>query len=1018
VPRLRPSLGALLAAVATVVAMVCLPAQAFALPSGTNITVTSAGPDGTGNPYDLTVVASDANGQQLTTMTAHVFSGTTPVVDVPMSFQSGVTATPFVQTWAATTPISVSALPPGTYTVTVDAADTTESDPGLKAPGSFAFSYTTTVAVTASPPTVTAGSQSVTFNGKVTGQATVNGMAPSGPAVGLANVPVGLSISGGSPTSVGPTASNGVFSDTITGILASADYNFTVAGTSTYSNANDDVQVNAQQATTVISVTPSSTSVSEGSPGVTFSGTVTVTPQGTTTAAGIGSGVPVNVSINGSPAGQVITNDAGGDFTYPAAPISATTTYTFAVAPKPLYSAASTPPVTIQAIQAPSTISVTAAPNPVTYGSQTVNFTGRVTALPLGGTTAVPVPNAPVYLDGGSTSIATTDANGNFTYPVSGVTQATTYTFSVSSTNLYSAPAPDAVMVTATTGSTNITATASPPFVNLGSSTVTFSGVVTVGPSALPVPSGTQVYVSIGGAPPTAAGLTNASGDFTYVATAVTKTTTFVFSVSAGTLYTTATYQVSVNLDQLTTNLTVTPSQTSVTEGSQAITFTGTVAGIPPGSTTSQPIAGVPVDLNGLTATQVATTDSQGKFIYKVSGISDTAQFNFSVAQTPTYTEATWNVPIGVVPAMTRFTGVHVVQAHLKYGEKATLTGTVQYRNGTTWTALTGAAVHLFEGKTSLGSVRAGKGGSFTATLPTTHGPAWRATLSSAILLQQASAIGNLTISVPMRVKSFAASLSVLGIIKAAGCLQVTVPVRYGPETKIEIQYASRPHGPWTELGRLQLHSVAGAPALCRDANESYFGGSIRAKLANAYYRAYFAGTFTFQLTASSVIHAWRYQTRITDYTVSPRAISTGGKVRISGRLWWHGKSWKPYGKHNVDIVYNEKGTSYWARLGKPVTTSARGYFSAAAQGGSGKFVAIIYAVYPGSKTDLAVQSNGIDVKINESTTSSPAPPAPTPRIGRLPVISLPTYRGLPMLARDAVDIAATEIRALAFWPR
>ncbi len=994
----------MLAAVATLVAMVCLPAPAFALPPGTNITIVSAGPDSTGDPYDLTVVASDANGQQLASMTAHVYAGATDVADVPMSFQSGVTGNPYVQTWAATSPILQSALPPGTYTVTVDAADNIESDTGLQAPTpTFSFAYTTTVSVKASPPSVTVFPQNVLFTGTVMGQ------APGGTVVPLPDVPVYLD---GGSTSIGVTNSSGGFTDTVDAVAASADYNFSVNADpgGTYSAGHDDVTVNAVQAPTAMTVTPSQTSVTEGSQDVTFSGSVTVTPSGGSAEALANA----PVYLDGNPTS--ITTDSNGNFTYQATGIAQTTTYTFSIAATPLYAAASTP-VIIQANLAQTTIAVP-TPNPVTYGSETVNFTGKVTALqPQPGGATVPVANAPVYLDGNPTSI-TTDSNGNFTYQATGVTQATTYTFSVNATYLHSAYS-DPVTVTATPGTTNVTATANPPFVNLGSSTVTFTGDATVGSANLGVPSGTPVYLSVNNAtPPTEiTTTTDSAGDFSYTATGVTKNTTFNFIVNSGTLYTQGTYDVSVNLHQLTTNLTVTPNPANVTEGSQIVIFTGVVTGTS-GSGSPQPIAGVPIDLNGLTTTQVATTDSQGQFTYKVSGLSDTALFKFSVAQTPDYTEATDNVQIGVVPATTRFTGAKVTPAHLKYGQKATLTGSVQYLSGKTWANLAGGAVHLFEGRIELGSVSTAKNGSFKATLPTTHGPPWRATLSAALLLQQASAIGNLSISVPMRVKTFTASLSVLGSIKAAGCLEVTVPVHYGPQSKIEIQYAAGSRGPWKELGKLQLRNVAGAPALCRDANESYFGGSIRAKLANAYYRADFPGNYSFQPTVSSVIHAWRYQTRITNYKVSPRAISTGGKVRISGRLWVRGKTWRPYAKRKVDIIYNEKGTSYWAHLGNPVKTSANGYFSQIGVGSSGKFVAIFYAFYPGSKTDLAAESNGVPVAINESSTTSPGPPAPTPTSGRLPVIDLPTYRGLGMLAQDAADIAANEIRALAFWPR
>ncbi|MGO8960296.1 MAG: beta strand repeat-containing protein [Streptosporangiaceae bacterium] len=1014
-PRLRLTLGVVLAAVATFVAMVCGSAPAFALPPpGTNITVTSAGPT-SGNPYQLTVVADDANGLQLTSpdggttppMTVHIFNSShVDVYDVTaMAYLSGMAND---QVWTETGQIPQADLPAGTYTMTVDMYDAQESDIGVAAPAPLSFSYTSTMTVAANPPSVTQGSQNVTFNGTVTGVAT------GGTPVGIAYAHVYLD---GGTTAVATTNSSGNFSYPLTGITQTATYNFSINADpgGTYSAANASVTVPAQQATTAIQVTANPTSVSEGSPGVTFTGDVTVTPQGSSTAAGIGSGIQVNVSVNGgTPTFAANTTDANGDFSYPAPAISATTTYTFSVASTNLYSATFSTPVTIQANQAQTTIAATPNPAFVTYGSQNVSFNGTVTALPPGGTT-VPVPGAQVYVNGGSTSVGPTDSNGKFSYSPAASSASTTYTFSIDQTNLYTGYS-DPVTVNAIDGQTNVAVTANPSFVHLGSSTVNFSGAVTVTPAgastAVPITSGVPVYLN-GGTTPVA--MTDSNGDFSYTATGVTQTSTFDFSVNAGTLYTAGTYDVSVNLAQLTTNLAVTPDQTSVTEGSQTVTFAGTVTGIPPGSTTSQPIGGVPVDLAGATTNPVATTDAKGQFIYQPPhAISSAGQFDFSVGSTPTYTAATDDVAIGVIPAASRFAGVKVTPAHLKYGQKATLSGIVEYRYGTTWTPLAAATVHLFEGKTSVGRVSTGKDGTFTASLATTHGSAWRATVNAENLLQQASAIGNLSISVPMRVKSFTAKLDVLGSVKTSGCLQVTIPVHYGPESKVFIQYAARARGPWKTLGKLQLYNVAGAPALCRDANESYFGGSIRAKLANAYYRADFPGNYSFQPTESSVIHSWRYQTRITGYKVSPRAISTGDKVKITGRLWWHGKSWQPYGGRKVNIIYNEKGTHYWSQLGKPVETSVGGYFSETAVGGSGKFVAIIYAVYAGSKTDLQVQSPGISVAVNEASTPGQPPPAAR----GMPVILLPTYRGLGMLASDAVAIAVSEVRALASWPR
>jgi hypothetical protein len=179
-------IGAAITAVALASSLAVV-SPALAAPAAANISILSAGPDSSGDPYNLTVTASDTNagGTQITSMTAHVFSASMQdVADPAMKFVSGPAND---QVWVANPPITESALPAGTYTVTVDAADGIETDPGLAAPGSFSFSYTTSsLTVTAAPPSVTQGSQQVTFGG------TLTGTAPGGTPVGIANAPVSL----------------------------------------------------------------------------------------------------------------------------------------------------------------------------------------------------------------------------------------------------------------------------------------------------------------------------------------------------------------------------------------------------------------------------------------------------------------------------------------------------------------------------------------------------------------------------------------------------------------------------------------------------------------------------------------------------------------------------------------------------------------------------------------------------------------------------------------------------------
>lgn len=259
------------------------------------------------------------------------------------------------------------------------------------------------------------------------------------------------------------------------------------------------------------------------------------------------------------------------------------------------------------------------------------------------------------------------------------------------------------------------------------------------------------------------------------------------------------------------------------------------------------------------------------------------------------------------------------------------------------------------------------RNGHFKASLPTTRGSAWQATVSAGTLTLQTSAIGNLIIAVPMRVRSFTASLQADGDVRASGCLQVTVPVHYGPQTTVDIQYSARKRGPWKSLGNLQLHNRARKQRSCHGANESFFSGDIRHRLANAYYRADFPASDSFLSAISRVVHAWRYQTRITSFRVRPHMVVSGSTVTISGRLWQRTRSRKPYGQRLVEFIYHVKGTSFWGKLGTS-RTSAGGYFRLAAVAGAGNFVAITYVEYRGDRDHLAVRSAGIDLSIKQSS--------------------------------------------------
>jgi hypothetical protein len=1179
---LRRTVFALLGVLATLVAAICLPVAASAAVS---ITITSAGPDSSGNPYDFTIVANDGNGAAIQTMTAHISSASNPDVADPV--MSAVNTTdPTNQTWAAATPLTVSALPAGTYNVAVDANDGTESDTGLTAP-SFSFSYTiTTVSVTPSQSSVTEGAQSVTFTGNVTGQATsstpvapiagaevdlsiggggssnvtttdssgnftytvgtaqptdYNFSVPGGSTYSAANqdvviaaspasttmsvtpspanvtqgsqnvtftgtvtttggspVPipsatVSLSINGGSPTAVTTTDSSGTFSYTVdnaqptdynfsipgstlyngssqdvnvgatgapTNMTVTAnpanvsqglqnvtfsgtvmttggspvpipnatvslsigggstspvtttdsngafsytvdnaqptDYNFSIPGSTLYNGSSQDVSVGAVAAPTTVTATPSTTTVTQGSTTVAFSGTVTALPSGITAPVPVAN-APVYLTVGGGTPTQVTSTDGAGNFNWAILGISATTSYVFSVPGSTLYAAGSTAPVTITAVAAPTTMAVTPSPATVTQGSNSVTFSGLVTATPGGTTTAVPVAGATVDLaigTGSANAVATTAPDGSFTATVNGILATATYNFTVAGASLYGAGS-TSVAVSATQATAAIMVTASPSKV-FHKQTVTFSGTVeTTGSSPVPI-AAAPVSLSIGGGAVSQVTSTDSSGAFSYTVDGA-QPTDYNFTIPGTNLYTSASKDVTVRINQATTSVVVTAKPAFVTEGAQTVTFTGTVTGVQSGDS-AVPLSQVTIELGikGGASTQVTTTDANGVFSATVTGISKTTDYDFTIASTADYTQASTEVQVMATQAKTRITGIVISPAQMKYGQKATIKGTVQYLSGKTWTSLASTRVQVKVGANTPATVKAGSNGSFAATMSTTRGAGWSTAIGAGNLLAAASAGGNLTIQVPMKVRSFAAALGVFGAVGASGCVQVTVPYTRGPKSTIQLQYSAGKRGPWKVLGRIQLHNVTQAPSWCRSASESYFGGSIGAKLADAYYRANFPASSSFVSAASNVIHASRTQTRITSFAIRPASVSTGGKVTITGRLWRKGKSWTPYGHRTIEFLYNEKGTGFWGKLGISAT-DANGYFKQTAVGGAGSFVAVIYAEYTGGKTDLAVKSNGLDLSVNHGKGG--------PAAGQLPAFLKPVGPDMAILASEAIQI-------------
>jgi hypothetical protein len=312
VPRFRPVFAALTGAAAMLAsAMVCSPASA----SAAAISIYSAGPTD-GNPGVLTVVATDGNNLQLTSMTVHIYSGSTDEYDVTdMAYTSGPGVS---QTWTATAPIPQADLAPGTYTMTVDASDANETDTGITTPEPLAFVYRTTITATPAPSSVSYNKTSVSISGQLTGIAPGSG---SSAPVGLGGVPVYLrDLDSSDTTQIGTTQPDGSY--TAQAQLASTDdqYIVMVQDSSTVGNSGVPLAV-----TWIADPTRVSASVSPED--FTYGSSATATLTGTAEYESGKTWLPLqdySIYVNAGATVDYVTTDAQGHFSWPFSPSDGT----------------------------------------------------------------------------------------------------------------------------------------------------------------------------------------------------------------------------------------------------------------------------------------------------------------------------------------------------------------------------------------------------------------------------------------------------------------------------------------------------------------------------------------------------------------------------------------------------------------------------------------------------------------------------------------------------------------------
>ena len=311
--RLRRSLGVLVSVGAALSAVLLAPASASA---AGNILVEWT--QQTADPYVLQLDVNDSNGLQLTSMTVHLYAGATDVHDITdMTYTSGAAT---AQIWTAAAPIPQAAVPPGTYTATVDATDNDETDAGLpaSAPRPIWIGYTTTLTASASTATLSYGETGTTISGTFTG---VVAGSPYTTPVPLGGVAVGVLDNDTLVTTpVGTTQSDGSYSGHVELPVAGDSYQVVAATGPTWKQGSASLPVTwAKDPTRLVSVKVTPENFNYG-------GTVPATITGTAEYDNASTGwqplpdQPVRAGLVGSAVQHTVMTDSSGHFTWQYVP--------------------------------------------------------------------------------------------------------------------------------------------------------------------------------------------------------------------------------------------------------------------------------------------------------------------------------------------------------------------------------------------------------------------------------------------------------------------------------------------------------------------------------------------------------------------------------------------------------------------------------------------------------------------------------------------------------------------------
>jgi hypothetical protein len=126
----------------------------------------------------------------------------------------------------------------------------------------------------------------------------------------------------------------------------------------------------------------------------------------------------------------------------------------------------------------------------------------------------------------------------------------------------------------------------------------------------------------------------------------------------------------------------------------------------------------------------------------------------------------------------------------------------------------------------------------------------------------------------------------------------------------------------------------------------------------------YVPASSSYERFTSSLVYSSLQRTRIASFNVSPRHVSTDGRVTMTGRLERHGRSWSGYAHQKVLMLVRLKGQKEWGGLAY-VRSNSRGYFSYRFRAGTAKGRVIFAAYFLGNSKYLWSLSSQVTLTYN-----------------------------------------------------